>query len=711
MIDVHQTLLGLFSRAITAAFPDLPEAPCPIVVSSFCDYQCNAALPISQFLKAQGSAILLTVKVANIGDASCPNKLNNLLTCIIFLRARGSILESQLSEEELWKNATVCFKTGTRTRFKIRDYLIPVRVSGLSVSYLDVTGHNGGLQGSNSSGHQKKDKEPSMASNIYEMIKSIKKPPRSVAEEIVQHVESSDQVEKIEIAGPGFINIFLSRHYAIGCLKDILLSGVKLPSLEKRLRVVVDFSSPNVAKEMHVGHLRSTIIGESLSRLLEFLGHDVVRVNHIGDWGTQFGMLIAHLQDKFPNYLKESPPINDLQEFYRESKSRFDKDEDFKKRAYQCVVKLQNFEPDHTKAWKMICNESRKEFNKLYERLDITLTEKGESYYQTRMVELVKTYADEEELAYIPNFIETDENGRKVMYGHPNDPIPLILVKSDGGYTYDTSDMATIKYRVEEEKADWIIYVTDAGQAMHFEILQNCAKKIGILDDTKVRVDHVGFGVVLGEDKKKFKTRSGETIRLADLLDEGLRRSLVKLKEKERDKVLTPEELQAAQEAVAYGCIKYADLMHNRGNDYVFSFDKMLDDKGNTAVYLLYAYTRIRSIARTARVTPQQVQEAAATVPISLDHDKEWKLAKVLIRLPEVITRVTKSLCLHQLCELTYDIATAFAEFYDNCYCLEKDSAGDIVKVNMGRILLVEATACVLRKCFDILGLKPVSRM
>ncbi|XP_063233357.1 arginine--tRNA ligase, cytoplasmic [Bacillus rossius redtenbacheri] len=584
MKDVHRTLHELFSGAVAAAFPDLPEAPCPIVTSSFCDYQCNAAMPISQLLKAQG----------------------------------------------------------------------------------------------------------------------VKKPPRSVAEEIVARVEPSGLVERLEIAGPGFINIFLSRGYAVECLREVLLSGVRPPALETRLRVVVDFSSPNVAKEMHVGHLRSTIIGESMCRLLEFLGHDVVRVNHIGDWGTQFGMLIAHLQDMFPNYLKESPPIKDLQEFYRESKRRFDSDEEFKKRAYDCVVKLQSFEPDHIKAWQMICDESRKEFQKLYERLDVTLTEKGESFYQTRMVNVLKTYSD---------FIEVDENGRKVLFGGPSDPIPMILVKSDGGFTYDTSDLATIKYRIEEEKADWIIYVTDAGQAVHFDLLRNCAKKLGILDDSRVRVDHVVFGVVLGEDKKKFKTRSGETIRLAELLDEGLRRALDKLREKERDKVLGPDELRAAQEAVAYGCVKYADLAQNRVHDYVFSFDKMLDDKGNTAVYLLYAFTRIRSIARTAGLSADQVRAAAATVPVSLEHDKEWRLAKVLLRLPEVITRITKDLCMHHLCELTYDIATTFTEFYDKCYCVEKDSSGEIVKVNMGRILLAEATACVLKQCFDILGLKPVSRM
>lgn len=225
------------------------------------------------------------------------------------------------------------------------------------------------------------------------------------------------------------------------------------------------------------------------------------------------------------------------------------------------------------------------------------------------------------------------------------------------------------------------------------------------------RVDHVGFGVVLGEDKKKFKTRSGDTVRLLDLLDEGLKRSLDTLKEKERDKVLTPEELKKAQESVAYGCIKYADLSHNRNHEYVFSFDKMLEDKGNTAVYLLYAFTRIQSIARNANLSPEQVKELAKTNSVSLSHEKEWKLGKVLLRFPDELIKITKDLCLHHLCEYVYEIATTFSEFYDSCYCIERDASGDVIKINEGRILLTEATAMVMSKCFHILGLKPVSKM
>ncbi|XP_066257384.1 arginine--tRNA ligase, cytoplasmic [Euwallacea similis] len=537
--------------------------------------------------------------------------------------------------------------------------------------------------------------------NLYKQL-GIKVAPREICSKIIENVPSNVLIAKLEVAGPGFINIFLSKDYVLRALSSVFLKGVKPPLLQQKLKVLVDFSSPNIAKEMHVGHLRSTIIGDSICRLLEYLGHDVLRINHVGDWGTQFGMLIAHLQDKFPDYLTKSPPISDLQAFYKESKKRFDEDEEFKKRAYASVVKLQSFDSNHVKAWKLICNVSRQDFQKIYDRLDIKIVERGESFYQTHMEKIVKELANAGHLQ--------EDDGRKVMWGDSG-TIPLTIVKSDGGFTYDTSDIAAIKQRIEEEKTDWIIYVTDAGQATHFFTIFACARKAGILNPAIHRVDHVGFGVVLGEDKKKFKTRSGDTVRLLDLLEEGLKRSLDKLKEKERDKVLTPEELKQSQESVAYGCIKYADLSHNRNHEYVFSFDKMLEDKGNTAVYLLYAYTRIRSIARNANFTLEKIKELASANSVSLDHEKEWKLGKVLVRFPDVLLKITDDLCMHHLCEYVYEIATTFTEFYDSCYCIEKDSSGDIIKVNTGRILLAEAASMTMERCFNILGLKPVSKM
>ncbi|XP_026321447.1 arginine--tRNA ligase, cytoplasmic [Hyposmocoma kahamanoa] len=540
---------------------------------------------------------------------------------------------------------------------------------------------------------------------ISQLLKSkgVKTNPREVANNILNKTPASPLIERMEVAGAGYLNIYLNKQFVEHVLTCILRYGVKPPPVKKE-KAIVDFSSPNIAKEMHVGHLRSTIIGESICRLLEFLKHDVLRINHLGDWGTQFGMLIAHLQDKYPDFKTHSPPISDLQAFYKESKTRFDEDEEFKKRAYSSVVHLQSGHPDYISAWKLICEVSRQEFQKVYNRLEVKIIDRGESFYQSRMESIVKELKDK-------GFLEEDE-GRLIMWGdaEKREGIPLTIVKSDGGFTYDTSDMATIKQRVEEEKGDRFIYVTDAGQYTHFMTIEACARRAGILKNGQ-KVENVVFGVVLGEDKKKFKTRSGDTVKLIDLLDEGLKRSLDKLKEKGRDKVLTPEELKLAQEAVAYGCIKYADLSHNRINDYVFSFDKMLDDKGNTAVYLLYALTRIRSIARTAQVSFENLLDELEKSGFKLTHEAEWKLGKVLLRFPEVILKVAGDLFLHSLCEYLYEISSCFTEFYDKCYCVEKDKEGKIVKIFYERLMLCEVTAKVMEKCLDILGIKTVSKM
>ncbi|KAI3373899.1 hypothetical protein L3Q82_022465 [Scortum barcoo] len=569
--------------------------------------------------------------------------------------------------------------------------------------------------------------------------KGMKINPREIAEKIVQNLPENKLIQKTEIAGPGFINIHLKKAIVSKLLSNLLINGVQPPPLASRKKVVVDFSSPNIAKEMHVGHLRSTIIGDSMCRLFEFLGYDVLRLNHVGDWGTQFGMLIAHLQDKFPNYLTVSPPISDLQAFYKvsydsidyESKKRFDEDEDFKKRAYQCVVRLQSKEPDFIKAWNLICDVSRREFQRVYDCLDIQIIERGESYYQDMMTKVVKEF--EEKVfkyllcPYILKALLITNNTEKILNikfaswswtkvarsSSPRvSPSPSPSSSPTGGYTYDTSDLAALHQRLFEEKADIIIYVTDSGQGTHFQVVFAAAQMIGWYNPQVTRVEHAGFGVVLGEDKKKFKTRSGDTVRLMDLLEEGLKRSMDKLKEKERDKVLTPEELIKAQRSVAFGCIKYADLSHNRINDYIFSFDKMLDDRGNTAAYLLYAFTRIRSIARLANIDEAALRQAAETSEIILDHEKEWKLGKCILRFPEILQKILDDLLLHTLCDYLYELATTFTEFYDSCYCVEKDrQTGEVMKINMWRMLLCEATAAIMAKGFDILGIQPVQRM
>uniref|UniRef100_A0A034WL43 Probable arginine--tRNA ligase, cytoplasmic n=1 Tax=Bactrocera dorsalis TaxID=27457 RepID=A0A034WL43_BACDO len=588
----------------------------------------------------------------------------------------------------------------------ITEHLVDLFTNAIALAFPELAGTQAIISPVNANAAKFGDYQCNSAMSLAKTLKAagVNKSPRDIANEIVKNVAQSPLVGKTEVAGAGFINVFLQKDYAVRAIDTLLRKGVNPPACRKQ-RILVDFSSPNIAKQMHVGHLRSTIIGESICRLLEFLGHDVLRVNHLGDWGTQFGMLIAHLEDRFPNFLNESPPIGDLQAFYKESKKRFDEDEAFKKRAYNCVVLLQGGDANSTKAWNQICDVSRQELQKIYDRLDVTLEPIGESFYQSRMIEVVKYLASK-------NLLEEDD-GRKIMWADESSSgIPLTIVKSDGGFTYDTSDMAAIRYRLEEQKAKWLIYVVDSGQSTHLQNIYRAAERAGIFNPKIHRADHVNFGVVLGEDGKKFKTRSGETVKLSDLLDEGLKRALDKLLEKERDKVLTPEELKAAQESVAYGCIKYADLSHNRTNEYVFSFDKMLEDRGNTAVYLLYAFTRICSISRNCGEDFSDLAKILDSgTAIDLAHEKEWKLAKTLLKFPDVLVKISKDLLLHTLCEFCYEICTVFSEFYDNCYCIEKNKSGEIVRVNRGRILLCEATAAVLKQCFYILGLKPVSKI
>lgn len=609
------------------------------------------------------------------------------------LKYRLNILRKSLEEER---------NKPTKSMININSCLQAIFGDAIKAAYPDL--ENPPLAVTPSQQPKFGDYQCNSVMSMTQMLKTNQKKvnPRDIADQIVRNIPSNEYIEKVEIAGPGFINVHLRKEFVSKQLKSLLLNGVQPPTVGDKKKVIVDFSSPNIAKEMHVGHLRSTIIGDSICRLFEFVGHDVLRLNHVGDWGTQFGMLIAHLQDKFPDYVTVSPPISDLQSFYKESKARFDQEEDFKKRAYQCVVDLQSKRPEIIKAWNLICDVSREEFQKIYDCLGIHIIERGESFYQDRMDAVVKEFEDK-------GLVQMDE-GRKIVFP-PGCTVPLTIVKSDGGYTYDTSDLAALKQRLFEEKGDILIYVVDSGQSVHFQIIYAAGQMIGWYDPKVTRVEHAGFGVVLGEDKKKFKTRSGETVRLIDLLQEGLKRSMDKLKDKERDKVLTAEELKAAQGAVAFGCVKYADLSHNRMNDYIFSFDKMLDDRGNTAAYLLYAFTRIRSIARLANVDEKMLREAAEK-EIILDHEKEWKLGKCILRFPEILQKILDDLLLHTLCDYLYELATTFTEFYDNCYCVEKDrQTGEIVKVNMWRMLLCEATAAVMEKGFSILGIKPVQRM
>ncbi|KAH8854373.1 Arginine--tRNA ligase, cytoplasmic [Schistosoma japonicum] len=526
--------------------------------------------------------------------------------------------------------------------------------------------------------------------------------PLDIAKSIITALPVNELIQNVDIVPPGFMNIWVQRNFISTEVRKILLHGVTPPFIPNKYSVIIDMSSPNIAKEMHVGHLRSTIIGESISRLLSFLGHKVLKLNHLGDWGTQFGMLITHLKDVYPD-CETYPPISDLQEFYKTSKARFDKEEEFNQRAHLAVVKLQQNDPDYVSAWKQICDISRKEFDDIYRRLGIkNLVERGESFYQSRMEEFVEYLKSQKALQ--------EDEGRLILWP-PKCEVPLTVVKSDGSFTYDTSDLTALLHRLHEEKADWVLYVVDNGQAVHLNTVFAGAEMLGYYKPDVQRVQHIGFGVVLGEDKKKFKTRSGDTVRLVDLLNEGLERAKNRLLEKERNKELTEAEFERAQKAVAYGCIKYADLSHSRTIDYVFSFDRMLDDKGNTAVYLLYAYTRIRSIIRNAGYSDKSINEIIDTLPLNFDHPMEFTLAKALCRLPDILLKIQNDFLLHSLCDYLYDLSCVFTNFYDTCYCIERNQETGDVQINKERILLCEATARVMKCGFDILGIETVEKM
>ncbi|KAM3712290.1 hypothetical protein ACB098_01G171800 [Castanea mollissima] len=523
------------------------------------------------------------------------------------------------------------------------------------------------------------------------------KGPPAVGQAIMRNLPQSDIIESCSVAGPGFVNVKLSRNWMAQSIQRMLIDGIDAwaPRLPVR-RAVVDFSSPNIAKEMHVGHLRSTIIGDTIARMLEFSRVEVLRRNHVGDWGTQFGMLIEFLFEKFSNWEDANEAaIGDLQEFYKESKKRFDSDPDFKERAQKAVVRLQGGEQKYRKAWTQICEISRNEFNRVYQRLGVQLEEKGESFYNPYIPSVLEELTSK-------NLVEDSQGARVIFLEGFN--IPLIVVKSDGGYNYASTDLAAIWYRLNEEKAEWMIYVTDVGQQQHFDMVFKAAKRAGWLstdDNAYPKASHVGFGLVLGDDKKRFRTRSSEVVRLADLLDEAKSRCKTTLIERGKGDEWTEEELEQTAEAIGYGAVKYADLKSNRLTNYTFSFDQMLNDKGNTAVYLQYAHARICSIIRKSG---KDIEELKSMGAIVLDHADERALGLHLLQFSEVVEEACTNLLPNVLCEYLYNLSEFFTTFYSNCQVV--GSAEET-----SRLLLCEATATVMRKCFYLLGIVPVYKI
>ncbi len=534
------------------------------------------------------------------------------------------------------------------------------------------------------------------------LAKQVGKPPRAIAEAIVQALDVADLCEPPEIAGPGFINLKFKSAYLATLLQAIQTDErLGIAPVSQPQRVIVDFSSPNIAKEMHVGHLRSTIIGDCIARILEFQGHDVLRLNHVGDWGTQFGMLITYLREVAPEALTTANAIDlgDLVAFYKQAKQRFDGDVDFQERSRQEVVNLQSGVADTRRAWQLLCDQSRKEFQVIYELLDIRLTERGESFYNPFLAAVV---ADLDAAGLL---VEDDGAQCVFLDGFSNKegkPLPLIVQKSDGGYNYATTDLAALRYRLGEDGAQRLIYVTDAGQANHFAQVFQVARRAGWIPDS-VEIVHVPFGLVQGEDGKRLKTRSGDTVRLRDLLDEsGVRFRQILAERLQQEERSESEEFMAEVSQVAgLSAVKYADLSQNRTSNYIFSYDKMLADKGNTAPYMLYAYARVQSISRKGEIDFANLQAA-----FQLEEESELILAKHLLQLDAAIAQVGQDLMPNRLCQYLFELSQKFNTFYEACPVLK---AAEPTRTS--RLMLADLTARTLKLGLSLLGIGVLERM
>ena len=536
------------------------------------------------------------------------------------------------------------------------------------------------------------------------LAKRLGKAPRAIATELIQQLDVSDICLPPAIAGAGFINFTLKPEYLAARLSAFQIDdrlGVK--SVSKSKRTIVDFSSPNIAKEMHVGHLRSTIIGDCIARILEFQGHKVLRLNHVGDWGTQFGMLITYLREVCPEALTTADALDlgDLVAFYKKAKQRFDENPEFQEQSRHEVVRLQSGAEDTLRAWNLLCEQSRKEFQIIYDLLDVCITERGESFYNLLLAAVV------EDLEKAGLLIE--DQGAKCVFleGFQNregQPLPLIIQKSDGGYNYATTDLAAIRYRIKQDNAKRLIYVTDAGQANHFAQVFQVARRAGWIPED-VDIEHVQFGLVQGEDGKKLKTRSGDTIRLRDLLDEAVDRARADLEARlqEEGRQETEEFIANAAQIVGISAVKYADLSQNRTSNYIFSYDKMLALQGNTAPYMLYAYVRVQGISRKGEIDFQNLGSGAK---ILLHEETELTLAKHLLQLEDTLDSVSQNLLPNQLCQYLFELSQKFNQFYDRCPVLQ---AEDSIKTS--RLMLCDLTARTLKLGLSLLGIRVLERM
>ena len=537
------------------------------------------------------------------------------------------------------------------------------------------------------------------ANGVMAVAKKLGMAPRQLAEQVLTHLSLDGIAHKVEIAGPGFINIFLAPEFLAENVDRALKSdrlGVSVPQPQT---IVVDYSAPNVAKEMHVGHLRSTIIGDAAVRTLEFLGHNVIRANHVGDWGTQFGMLIAFLELKQQENAGEMA-LADLEGFYREAKKHYDEDAAFAERARSYVVKLQGGDEYCREMWRKLVDITMSQNQQAYERLNVTLTRKdvmGESLYNPMLPGIVadlkaKGLAVESEGATV---VFLDEYKNK-----EGEPMGVIIQKKDGGYLYTTTDIACAKYRYETLHADRVLYYIDSRQHQHLMQAWTIVRKAGYVPES-VPLEHHMFGMMLGKDGKPFKTRAGGTVKLSDLLDEALERARRLVAEKNPE--MPADELEKLANAVGIGAVKYADLSKNRTTDYVFDWDNMLAFEGNTAPYMQYAYTRVLSVFRKAGIEEQVLENAQ----VAIREDREAQLAARLLQFEETLSVVAREGTPHVMCAYLYDVAGLFSGFYEHCPILTAESDD----IRLSRLKLALLTSKTLKLGLETLGIETVERM
>jgi arginyl-tRNA synthetase len=522
--------------------------------------------------------------------------------------------------------------------------------------------------------------------------------PRELAEKIIAALPQDPRISDTQIAGPGFINFFVNDSWLEQQVSDALADNyIGIKRTQQPQTVVVDYSSPNLAKEMHVGHLRSSIIGDAVVRALEFQGHTVIRQNHVGDWGTQFGMLLAFMEEQQNS--DESLDLADLEVFYRASKQRFDESEEFAARARELVVALQSGDKYCNTLWAEFNRISLEHCLTLYKRLGVSLTAadvRGESAYNNDLQSIVDELTKAKLL--------TESNGAQCVFldefkNKEGETLPIIVQKSGGGFLYATSDLAAIRYRAQQLNADRVLYFVDQRQALHFNQVFALAHKAGFADDN-VSLEHLGFGTMNGEDGKPFKTRSGGTVKLVDLLDEAELRAIALVRSKNPE--MTQTEVDKIGKIVGISAVKYADLSKDRARDYIFNFDQMLSFEGNTAPYLMYAYTRVASIFDKAGLDMNSIQGE-----IKLDAEKEKDLANKLMQFPEILERISQRGQPHTLCSYIYEVAGLFSSFYEHCPILSAETE----QQKMSRLRLAALAGKTIKQGLNLLGIKTLERM